>query len=119
QRQCDEDSCGSHISPDYGPLPEQERSKFVQVPAPGQPLMGSAGRFVVDVLDAGFVERLVKAKDVRIGIALHRTRANEQHLHLLVASSGSFVDLVDLSLRQPGAEAADVSKLIEVCERGE
>ena len=45
---------------------EQQRGELVQATTPGEPFVRRAGRFIVDVLDPGFFQRLVKVLDALV-----------------------------------------------------
>src|SRR6185369_1196680 len=60
---------------------EEPRGEVIQTPAPCQPLMGRAGRFKVDVLNARFGQLLAEVLGVG---SFDRSDAQEQELHFLV-----------------------------------
>ena len=68
------------------------------------------------MFDTSLVQRLVQPQDVGIAFAFDCASADPQQLDLLVKSIHIFINLVYFRLGQTRAEAADVSKLIQVLE---
>lgn len=103
-------------------IDEKTGNKLLQATAPGEELMGCAGRLIIDRVDACGIQSVTQIFGP-LGILL-RTYAHEEHMHLVIESltvlEHSAIHIVEIGKvdASGSAETAYIGKLVEIVERG-